>query len=316
MMRLRGKESALTALIIFTAFSIDGCCCDDVIEKILEKYDYVKGIKCKTAGGVKGCLTIEEQAHLEIKVEHVVEIDEACVYRGTNTSPQMNVGFRLPDTMENTGQAVCFEFNGDAISFDPDPLGQAELQDQFGGIWSAYLARDPVFPSLDDSVMDEMHFSYHLTFTVPFDEGATLQDIEYDIAVRDPDTDLWMNSPTTHRLQFDTVLIGFSDPRLDQLPIAIAQGETLAIERVFTMLKNDSSLRVDAYLVIKQAGNELVRNLLVSPMLPPNNPLGPFFIQFPTAALGPGVYTAMIEATELGQPVEVLGSKSVQFRVE
>jgi hypothetical protein len=314
-MRIRGKEAALAVFVTFMAFSVNGCCCDDVIEKILETYDYVKGVKCKTAGGVKGCLTIEEQAHLEIKVEHVVEIEEACVYKKENTAPQMNVGFRLPPTMENTGQAVCFEFNGDAISFDPDPIGQAELEDQFGGIWTAYLARDPVFPSLDDSVMDQMHFSYHLTFTVPFNEGVDLQDIEYDIAVRDPDTDLWMNSPTTRRLTFDTVLIGFSDSRLDQLPIVIGQGETLTIERVYAMLKNDGPLRISAYLVIKQGGNELERIHLVSPNLPANTPLGPFFVNFPTDELGPGLYTASIEATEFGQPEEVLGNKSVPFRV-
>jgi hypothetical protein len=316
MLRIRGKEAALGALIIFTSFFIAGCCCENIIEKVLDKYDYVKGVHCRTEGVVKGCLTIEEQAHLEVKVKHEMEIEEACVYHGENEAPQMNVGFRLPDTMENTGQAVCFEFNGDAISFDPDPVGQAELEDQFGGTWVAYLARDPVFPSLTDSVMDEMHFSYDLTFTVPFSQGVNLQDVEYDIAVREPDTGLWMDSPTTRRLDFDTVLIGFSDSRLDQLPIIIAEGETLGIERVFAMLKNDTPLRVDAYLVIKQGDTELVRNLLVSPLLPANVPLGPFLVNFPTDALGPGLYTARIEATGHGQPDVVLGSKSVPFRVE
>jgi hypothetical protein len=316
MMRNRGKELAFIAIIAVTGLFVGGCCCDDIVEKILEKYDYVKGVKCKSDAGVKGCITIQEQGHLEIKVEHVVEIEEACIYKGSNTSPQMNVGFKLPDTMENTGQAVCFEFNGDAISFDPDPAGQAELEAEFGGTWAAYMARTPVFPALGDSVMDDMHFSYHLTFVTPFDQGPGLQDFEYDIAVRDPDTGMWVNSPTHRHLDFDPVLISFSDSRAEQLPIVIQEGETLIIERVYALLKNESPTRVDVYLLIKQFGNELVRLHLLSPQLPSNVVLGPFFLMFPTNGLGPGIYTAALEITAFGQPDEVLGGKSVPIRVE
>ncbi len=300
-----------------TALFHNGCCCDDIMEKILEKYDYVKGVKCKEGAKVKGCITIQEQGHLEIEVEHVVEIEEACRYNGSNTSPQMNVGFRLDDVMENTGQAVCFEFNGDAISFDPDPAGAAELETEFGGTWAAYMARTPVFPALDDSVMDAMHFSYHLTFVTPFDQGPGLPDyFDYDLAVRDPDTGIWVNSPTTARLDFDTVLISFSDSRAEQLPIVIQQGEPLLIERVFAMLKSETATRVDAYLVIKQDGNELDRQLLLSPLLPPNVDIGPLPLLFQTGGLTPGIYTAVLEATTFGQPDDILGRKPVVFRVE
>jgi hypothetical protein len=316
MIRKREKGLLFTVIIAFGLLFFNGCCCDDLVEKVLERYDYVKGVKCKEAGKVKGCLTIQEQGHLEIEVEHVMEIQEACRYHGANPAPQMNVGFRLPDTMENIGQAVCFEFNGDAISFDPDPAGQAELEAQFGGTWAAYLARDPVVPSPDEIIMDYMHFSYHLTFTVPFDQGVGLQDVEYDLAVRDPDTGIWAHSPTTRRLDFDEVLLSFSDSRADQLPIVIQQGENLIIERVWVMLKTDEPTRVDAYTVIKQNGNELMRTLLVSPKLPDNVVLGPFFLIFQTSGLGPGLYTAVLETTAIGNPDEILGRKTVAFRVE
>jgi|GEM_PF-4173358 len=316
MFRNREKGLVFTAVIAFAMLSFNGCCCDDLVEKILEKYDYVKGVKCKESGRVKGCITIQEQGHLEIEVEHVMEIQEACKYKGTNPAPQVNVGFRLHDTMENMSQTVCFEFNGDAISFDPDPVGQAELEAQFGGMWVAYLARNPIFPSPDDSIMDNMHLSYSMTFTTPFDQGPGLQDVEYDLAVRDPDTGIWANSPTTRRLDFDPVLLSFSDSRAELLPIILQEGETLILERVWVMLKTETPTRVDAYTVIKQNGNELMRNLLVSPILPHNVVLGPFFLLFQTAGLSPGLYTAILETTAFGDPNEILGRKTVPFRVE
>jgi hypothetical protein len=316
MLHRRGRQLALIATTAVIAVFAGGCCCNDVLEKILEKYDYVKGIVCVTSGKVKGCITIEQQGHVEIEVEHRVSIEEACRYTGNNTSPRMNVAFRHAEDIATLDPVVCFDFNGDAISFDHDPIGEAELEAHFGGTWSAFLARTEVFPTLNDSLMDNFHFSYRLTFQGPFPLAQGMQDISYDLAVKDPDTGIWHNSPTTRRLEYDTVIITFSDPRAIEFPFEILPGQTLTIPRVFAMLKNDSPLHVDAYRIISQGGAEISRQLLISPTLPPNNVLGPYILSWPTAALAPGLYTATVEVTAFGQPNDVLGSKSVPFRVE
>ena len=74
MFRNREKGLVFTAIIAFALLFSNGCCCDDIIEKILEKYDYVKGIKCRSAGKVKGCITIQEQGHLEIIIGFLQEL--------------------------------------------------------------------------------------------------------------------------------------------------------------------------------------------------------------------------------------------------
>lgn len=220
------------------------CCCQEILDSITKKYDYIKDWECKSVSGGSGCFTTRDTGvHVKIESSHEAKVKEACKYKGSKPAVQTKLGLQVPAGTKFDAAEVDLTFNGEAVTFVDDEVAAAELAERFGGEWVVFEQQNAVYPSTNDVVMDRFTFSYSLAYTraMPGNGVALPQNLDYNHALLDPETNQWVFSTTHTDVTYPEVVISVVDDRGGQLPVLCPFGDTMLLGTVY--VKNTARAR-------------------------------------------------------------------------
>lgn len=254
---------------------VAGCCCEDVLEKILEKCDVIEDFHCYASSEGSGCVDVRTppfppSGHVKIKSEHQVSIGKCVTKKSESLQPKFGIRRQFNRVYDDNGDAthVTMTLNGDPVKWVRDPEIEEELRirvigDEDAGDWIAWRGSRVSVPKGDITL--NVGYSTSWIEELPESGIPVSRTVDYEIATYFDDRGDWLIRESSNRINYDPILVSFGDSRGDGRPWKVSSGRPITLERVIAKSTHGSSIsNIKADWIVERDDEEVGRGNIVN----------------------------------------------------
>ena len=301
------SKSAQVVTAILSIVLLAGCCCDDVLEKAMDKgYEVLFcDADAKTTGTGKAAVdpsAIHGEGEFTTTSGHKFRLLKK---QPANMRISGKVAFEMKSLSSNL--EVSMAVNDRQVKFVKDEATAAELSERFKGKWQVFKPTEPIELGVVAGQNDIVEFSYELAESLPLPpSGVALpQKVEGRMGFQEEGQPwvIFAGGDPVH-CSPETLLSLTAPKGQDVLQWTVQRGKELALSELFLKNATDKARKETVHVEILSSSGELVAQATVAKAGLKKFGLAKFSeIVLPTQSLEPKGYLVKLKAMN-GQHVD------------